>query len=162
MSLEGPLHFKRLSRLSLRLLAVTPLWPQPCNFIQISLSFPASRGYLGECPHTGFSATLFEMRPEVCPGDILLPIPHGSAQAHLPLAHGTLAVALRLLEFRVLPLLITWHCHAVIFRFFIALWEKRGDGGLPFYMAYNSACGIPLFRPPSRMLTTRPCPQYPV
>lgn len=107
-----------------------------------------------------FSATLFEMHPEVCPGDILLPIPPWKYPD--PPSLGTLAVALRLLEFRVLPLLITWHRHAVIFRFYIALWEKRGDGGLPFYMAYNSACGMPLFRPPSRRLTTRPCPQYPV
>lgn len=45
LSLEDPLHFKGSSTLlRLRLLAVFPLWLQPCSSIQILLS--------GGCPHT--------------------------------------------------------------------------------------------------------------
>lgn len=49
-----------------------------------------------------------------------------------------------LLGFRVLSLLITWHGPAIIFSFFVALWEKTGDGGLSFHMVYNPAYGMAL------------------
>lgn len=56
-----------------------------------------------------FSATLFGMHPEVYQGGSLLPIPQGQTWKYPdPPSLGTLAVALCLLGFWVLPLLITW------------------------------------------------------